>query len=98
MKLSAYVDADFAMDLDKRKSTTGYVIMFGGGPVAWQSKLQGCVARSTAEAEFVALSTLAGEITVLRDVLADIGYAQNGTTPILEDNTTVVLTMQGGRN
>jgi hypothetical protein len=97
MKLSAYVDADFAMDLDKRKSTTGYEIMFGGGPVAWQSKLQGCVARSTAEAEFVALSTLAGEITVLRDVLADIGYAQNRPTPILEDNTTVVLTMQGGR-
>jgi len=35
-----YVDSDFAGDLEKRKSTTGYVFIIAGGVVSWVSKLQ----------------------------------------------------------
>ena len=38
-------------------SRTGYVIMLGGMPVMWQSKLQPVIARSTAKAESQALAT-----------------------------------------
>ena len=29
-----YYDFDFAEDLDKRRSTTGYVFTLGGGPIS----------------------------------------------------------------
>ena len=50
----AYSDADWAGDLDSRKSTTGYVVYAAGGPIAWQSKLQTTIAVSTMEAEYMA--------------------------------------------
>ena len=31
-----YVDSDYAGDLDSRKSTTGYVFRFAGGPIYWK--------------------------------------------------------------
>ena len=38
--LLGYVDADYGQDLDKRKSTTGYVFTLGGGCISWRSTLQ----------------------------------------------------------
>jgi len=32
-----YVDSNYAGDLDKRRSTTGYVFAFVGGPISWKS-------------------------------------------------------------
>jgi hypothetical protein len=51
-----YVDFDFAGDLDKRRSTSGYVFTLAGGAISWMSKLQNIVALSTTEAEYVAAS------------------------------------------
>ncbi|KAK9940454.1 hypothetical protein M0R45_017116 [Rubus argutus] len=52
--LEGFIDADWAGDLDSRKSTSGYLFTFAGGAVSWQSKLQKCVALSTTEAEYIA--------------------------------------------
>jgi hypothetical protein len=49
-----FTDADFAADLDKRRSTTGAVMLMQGAAILWISKLQSIVATSTAEAEFIA--------------------------------------------
>ena len=48
--LEAYADADFAGDLDSRRSTAGFVFVLNGGGVSWSSKLQKTVAASTTEA------------------------------------------------
>ena len=40
-------------DIDSSKSTSGYLMMFTGGAVSWQSKLQKCVALLTTESEYV---------------------------------------------
>ena len=45
-----------ASDIDSRKSTSSYLITFAGGAVAWQSRLRKCVALSTTEAEFIAIT------------------------------------------
>ena len=45
--IKGYVDSDFAGDLDKRKSTSGYVFTHAGGVVSWVSKLRMVVALST---------------------------------------------------
>jgi len=34
-----YVDSDHARDLDKRRSTTGYVFTLSQAPVSWRSTL-----------------------------------------------------------
>lgn len=41
-----YVDANYAGDLDSRKSMTGYVFTFAGGAISWKSILQDTVART----------------------------------------------------
>ena len=54
--LVGYSDADWAGDIDTRRSTTGYLFKFGSVPICWKSKR---VALSTAEAEYMALSMAA---------------------------------------
>jgi hypothetical protein len=49
-EVCGYVDSDFAGDLDKRRSTSGYVFTLAGGPISWMSKLQNIVSLSTTEA------------------------------------------------
>ena len=47
LELFGYTDVDMARDIDSRKSTSGYLIIFIGGIVAWQPRLQKCVTFST---------------------------------------------------
>jgi hypothetical protein len=37
-----YCDADHGGDIDRRKSTSGYMVKVGSGVVGWSSKLQPC--------------------------------------------------------
>ena len=46
-RLAGYVDSDFAADLDKRRSLTGYMFTLGGCAVSWRATLQSVVAQST---------------------------------------------------
>ena len=46
-ELVGYVDSDYAGDLDKRRSLTGYVFTIGGCAVSWKASLQATVALST---------------------------------------------------
>lgn len=64
-------DADFAGDLETRRSTTGYVFMLNGGTVSWLSKRQSLVTLCTTEAEYVAGATAAHE---------GYGYASSSRT------------------
>jgi hypothetical protein len=70
-KLLGYCDADYAGDVDKRKSTSGQVFLLNGTAISWASKLQPTIAMSTCEAEFVAAATAAKEALWLKTLLAD---------------------------
>ena len=48
------------------KSRTGYVLLFGGCPILWVSKLQTEIALSTMEAEYVALSQSMRDVLPMR--------------------------------
>ena len=50
-KCVGFSDADWARDVNDRKSTSGYLFQISGGAVSWRSKKQECVALSTAEAD-----------------------------------------------
>ena len=53
--LERYIDVDMVDDVDSRKSTLGDLVIFVGGAVSWQFKLQKCIALSTTEAEYIAV-------------------------------------------
>jgi hypothetical protein len=89
-KLLGYCDADWAGDVDTRRSTTAHVFMLAGACVSWASKLQPTVALSSAEAEYMALCTGVQEAIHLRSLLGDLGYWQREPTPIHEDNQACI--------
>jgi hypothetical protein len=70
---SAYCDADYASDVDKRRSHTGWCFLLFGGVISWQSKCQPTVAASTTEAEYQAAAAAAREALWLRQLFADLG-------------------------
>jgi len=55
-ELIGYSDADWAGDIETRRSTSGYVFVLNGGCISWRSKKQRTVALSSTEAEYMALS------------------------------------------
>ncbi|KAK9200365.1 hypothetical protein WN944_015562 [Citrus x changshan-huyou] len=73
-----YVDSDFAGDLDKRKSTTGYVFTLAGAAVSWISKLQTVVALSTTEAEYMAATQACKEAIWIQRLLEELGTKHIG--------------------
>lgn len=48
-----YCDSDFAGDLDKRRSLSGYVSTLGSKTMSWKSSQQHVVALSSTEAEYI---------------------------------------------
>ena len=71
--LVGYCDADYAGDVDSRRSTTGYVFLIYGGAASWSSRLQPTVAASTVEAEYMSAAQAAKEALWLRKLCADLG-------------------------
>ena len=64
--LTGYVDLDFAVDLDKRISLTGYVFTIGGCAVSWRATLQPVVVMSTTEAEYMVVAEACKESVWLK--------------------------------
>eukprot|EP00882_Tetradesmus_deserticola_P012471 GHRQ01013216.1.p1 GENE.GHRQ01013216.1~~GHRQ01013216.1.p1 ORF type:complete len:372 (+),score=127.55 GHRQ01013216.1:381-1496(+) len=87
--LVGYCDADYAGDVDTRRSTTGYVFMMAGGTVTWQSKRQQTVAASTTEAEYMAAASAVKEGLWLRKLLEGLNI-QVGSISILADNQSAI--------
>ena len=61
------------------------MFLIAGGPVSWKSRKQSTVALSTAEAEYVALSTAVQECMWMQTLNWEIG-----PTTILEDNQSSI--------
>jgi len=72
--LVGYCDADYAGDLDSRRSTTRYVFLMFGGAVSWSSRLQPTVAVSTVEAEYLSAGQVVKEALWFRKLGVDLGF------------------------
>jgi len=83
--LPGLVNADWAGDVDDRRSTTGFVFTPNGGPIALASKRQSTVATSTVEAEYAAAAMATKEALWLRKLLSALGL-DGGSVLMGEDN------------
>ncbi|KAG3230733.1 hypothetical protein PI124_g24169 [Phytophthora idaei] len=82
-----YSDADWAGDVETRRSTSGYAFMVNGGCISWRSKKQRTVALSSTEAEYMALTEAAQEAIWLKAFLCELGEMKSDDpVNIYEDN------------
>ena len=72
MELTAFSDADWASDVNTRRSVTGFVVFLGPNPISWQSKKQGSVSRSSTKAEYKALANAVADVAWIRFLLKDL--------------------------
>lgn len=86
-----YVDSDYAGDLDKRRSTSGYVFTLARGPVSWRSTLQSTVALSTTEAEYMAVTEAVREAIWLHGLLEDLGLIQKHVDVYCDSQSAIHL-------
>lgn len=89
LELNGFCDADYAGDIDTRRSTTGYVFTLGGGAISWSSRLQPTVAASTTEAEYMAAAYAIKEGLWLRTLLSELGL-DTSTVTIRADNQSAI--------
>jgi len=90
--LTGYCDADFARDVDTRRSTTGYAFLLNGAAISWMSKVQPTVAVSTTEAEYIAAAMAAREALWLRTLVRELSGGSTAV-PMLCDNQGAIKLM-----
>ncbi|XP_038892936.1 secreted RxLR effector protein 161-like [Benincasa hispida] len=61
-----YVDSDYAIDSDRRRSLTLYVFILFGNTISWKSTLQSVVTLSSTEVEYMALADVTKESVWLK--------------------------------
>ncbi|RVW98087.1 ATP synthase subunit beta, chloroplastic [Vitis vinifera] len=71
--IECFSDADWAGTKFDRRSTTGYCVFFGGNLVAWKSKKQSVVSRSSAKSKYRAMAQATCEIIWIHQLLCEVG-------------------------
>ncbi|CAJ2651441.1 unnamed protein product [Trifolium pratense] len=74
--LEGYVDADYAGNVDTRKSLSGFVFTLFGTAVTWKANQQSVVALSTTQAEYIALVEGVKEVIWLKGMIGEMGIGQ----------------------
>ena len=95
--LYGYANVDWADDFNTRKSTSGYVFYIRQSIILWCSKHQSVVALSTAEAEYISLCNAATEAIWLHKLFCNLGFTQNKSTIIYENNQSSIATAYDGK-
>jgi hypothetical protein len=98
IKLEVYADADWASDIQDRKSTTGWLVKLCGAAVSWCSRRQDTVAKSTMEAEYIAASSVVDEVVWFRRLLSELQQKQTSPTITYMDNqSAIAAALEGGK-
>lgn len=88
--IMAYSDADWASEVDSRRSCSGFVIKLANASICWMSKRQPIVALSSTEAEYIALSSVTCELMWLKQLADELDKNIAGAITIFCDNQSSI--------
>ena len=91
-KVRGYCDSDYASNLDRSRSITGYVFIVGGNTVSWSSSLQKVVALSTTEEEYMALSDAVREGIWLKGICMELKLSDEEIEVHCDSQSAIYLT------
>ena len=75
--LTACTDLDWGSDPTSHLSQTGFYLKLADGLISWTSRVQKTIVYSSTEAEYMALSDCAHQVTWIRSLLGELGYKLN---------------------
>jgi hypothetical protein len=88
--LTWFSDADFAGNVDARKSTTGVIFFLTNNPITWQSMKQKDVAQFSCESEYITAANAMCQALWLARVLAEVQGSAPSTPWLRVDNKSVI--------
>lgn len=91
LQLQVFADSDWGSCLDTRHSNSGYGIFLGSSLVAWRSKKQDIVSKSTAEAEYQSIAASVDELFWLTKFLKELHISLTKSTLMLCNNIAAIL-------
>jgi len=93
--LTTSADASYACHPDGH-GHSGFVCTIGGATIFARSIKQKLVAKSSSEAELLALNLATDETLYLRNLLDELGFPQQSPTIILQDNQSAIIMANNG--
>eukprot|EP00253_Pinus_taeda_P009451 PITA_09451 len=90
IRLSGFIDIDWARSSVDRKSTNRYCFNIGSGMTSWCSGKQKFVALSSAEVEYMVASTVSWKAMWLRKLLVNLFRRRMEATSIMCDNQSYI--------
>ena len=91
MDIHGFVGEAWARDMDRRRSTSGYVFILFGGVVSWMSKKQYVVALSTIEAEYMAATHASKEAIWFQRLCSSVGLVQGAIRINYDSHSAIFL-------
>lgn len=86
LQVIGFSDADWAGCAITLRSTTGLCVFLGANCASWSSKKQHTMSKSSAEAEYHALASLAAETTWILHLLQHLGVSLASPPVLYSDN------------
>jgi len=89
LAVQGWCDADWAGDLDSRRSTSGFIFKIGSGAITWGSKRQGIVTISTAESENTAACSAVREALWIKQLCGALD-SKVSCLPLFSDSQAAI--------
>ena len=90
LSLKGWCDSDWAACPLTRRSLTGWLVFLGHSPIAWKTKKQHTVARSSAEAEYRSMASITCELKWLKGLLLSLGVHHPKAIPLFCDSQSAL--------